>query len=71
MEQGYNNSMESKPNLKIVGEDGNAFNILGLARRSATKAGWSKDKVDKYMTEAMSGDYNHLLATTAKYFNIK
>ena len=63
--------MEDKPNLKIIGQDGNAFNILGLARRAATKAKWSADKIDEYLTEAMSGDYNHLLATTAKYFNVK
>jgi hypothetical protein len=71
MEQRYNNSMESKPDLKIIGEDGNAFNILGLARRAATKAKWPADKIDKYLEEAMSGDYSHLLAITAKYFNVK
>ena len=63
--------MESKPDLKIIGQDGNAFNILGLARSAATKAKWPADKIDEYLTEAMSGDYNHLLATTAKYFNVK
>jgi hypothetical protein len=53
--------------LKLVGEDGNAFAIMGRATRALKKAG--KDNlVDKYINEATSGDYNHLLATTSKWF---
>ena len=57
-----------KPTLKLVGEDGNAFAILGLARRVArdNKMDWEKIK-----TEAMSGDYDHLLQTMMKYFDVE
>lgn len=60
-----------KPKLKIIGENGNAFNILGLAQRAAKKAKWSQDQIDTYMKEAMSGDYNNLLAVTSKYFDVR
>lgn len=57
-----------KPILKILGENGNSFVILGLARRVAlkTKMDWEKIK-----TEAMDGDYDHLLRTMRKYFTVK
>jgi hypothetical protein len=62
--------MNDKPELKLTGEDGNAFNILGLARRAAKKAGWSQEKLDTFMKEAMAGDYDHLLQVTMEYFNV-
>lgn len=61
---------EAKPNLRLVGEDGNAFAILGRARRAARSAGWLKNgKWEAYQKEATAGDYNHLLATTMEWFN--
>lgn len=63
--------MEDKPKLKIIGEDGNAFNILGKATAAARRAKWSKDKITEYQEQAMSGDYNHLLAVTSEYFNVQ
>lgn len=59
-----------KPKLQLIGEDGDALAILGRARRAARKAGWSKEKANKVMQEAMSGDYDHLLQIMMKYFNV-
>jgi len=59
-----------KPKLQLIGEDGNAFVALGKARRVARKAGWSKEKIDEMMQEAKSGDYDHLLQTMIKYFDV-
>lgn len=53
--------MSGKPVLKIVGEDGNAFAILGKAMRVAKANDMDWDKI---MTEATSGDYDHLLQTS-------
>ncbi len=61
---------ETKPVLELVGQDGNAFNVLGLARRAARNAGWPKDQIDAFLNEAMAGDYNHLLATCMDYFEV-
>jgi len=59
-----------KPRLKLIGKDGNAFNLLGLAKRDAKRAGWPQEKVNAFMKEATSGDYDHLLQTCMKYFDV-
>lgn len=59
-----------KPKLKIIGADGNVFNILGLASRAGKRAGWSKEKLDGFLADCMSGDYNHVLATCAEHFEV-
>lgn len=53
--------------MKLVGEDGNAFAIMGRFNKAARKAGWSQDEIDKVLKEARSSDYNHLLATIAEH----
>ncbi len=62
--------MATKPPLTLIGENGNAFVILGLAQRAAQKAGWSQDEISKYRDEAMAGDYDHLLQTTMEFFDV-
>ena len=59
-----------KPMLQLAGEDGNAFAILGKARRVARESGWSQDEIDVMLEEAMSGDYDHLLRTMMRYFDV-
>ena len=60
----------SKPELELVGQDGNVFLILGKAARAAKRAGWSQEKIDKFMEEAKSGDYDHVLQTCMEYFDV-
>jgi hypothetical protein len=60
-----------KVKVKLIGKDGNAFSIMGEVTKAMKKAGMDKEIINKYMEEAMSGDYNHLLATTAKYVDIR
>lgn len=55
-----------KPRCRLIGEDGNAFAIIGRVTTALRKAG-QKDKVDAFMKEATSGDYDHLLATCLEY----
>ena len=52
--------------VRLVGEDGNAFAILGRASKALKRAGLV-DVADEFMGEATSGDYNHLLETVLKY----
>ena len=59
----------TRPKVRLVGEDGNAFAILGRCQHAARKAGWSKEQIDAFMKEATSGDYNHLLATVMDNFD--
>jgi len=57
-----------KPVLKIVGTDGNAFALLGKASRVARQNNMNWNEISK---EAMSGDYDHLLQTLMKYFEVE
>jgi hypothetical protein len=65
--------MEPKyPNVKVelVGEDGNAFAILGACSLAARKAGVPLEERELFMKEAKSGDYDNLLRTCMKWFDI-
>jgi hypothetical protein len=48
---------------ELVGQDGNAFAILGRVGKALRRAGYSQEARDAFMADAQSGDYNHLLAT--------
>jgi len=61
----------NKPKIKLTGTDGNAFSILGIARRAAKSAGWTSIQIEDMMKEAMSGDYNNLIGTVSKYFDVR
>lgn len=60
---------KDKPSLKLLGEDGNAFAILG--KFSKALATHYPDKKEKAMKEAKNGDYDHLLQTVMKYFEVE
>lgn len=53
--------------VRLIGQDGNAFAIIGRVIRAMREAGVSKEIIAEYQKEAMSGDYEHLLATTLEY----
>ena len=55
--------------VKLVGEDGNAFSIMGRVAQAARRAGLSKEEIAAYRVEAMSGNYDNLLHVTMKWFD--
>ena len=57
--------------VKLVGNDGNAFAILGQVSKAMRKGGVLPEEVDKFMDDAMSGDYHHLLQTAMKWVNVE
>lgn len=63
-----------KPPLRLCGEDGNVYNILGLARRAWIRFHGrtleAKKSWDKISTEATSGDYDHALQTLMRNFDV-
>ena len=63
--------IQTRPPVKLTGTDGNAFAVLGVCRRAALEAGWSDDEIAKFMTEAMSGDYDFLIGTAMKHFDVE
>lgn len=56
-----------KPKVKLVGEDGSAYSLMGRVRQALKKAGADQEYIDKYLEEAMSDDYDHLLVVSMEY----
>lgn len=56
--------------VRLVGEDGNAFAILGRVRRAMQRANVSHEDQEKFMEEATSGDYNSLLRTCMSWVSV-
>ena len=61
--------IKKKVKLQLVGLDVNAFAIMGAFQKAARRDGWTKEEIDAVLTECMSGDYNHLLATVMSFTN--
>lgn len=57
--------------VKLIGEDGNAYNLLGITKRALKKAGISDEEIKQFMDEAMSSDYNHLLRTIMDWVEVE
>ena len=57
--------------VQLVGKDGNAFNILGICRRTMKHARLPESEIEAFTTEATSSDYNHLLITCTEWFNVE
>lgn len=57
-------------NVPLVGQDGNAFMIIGAVTRALRQAGASSEEQDEFRNEAMSGDYNHLLQTVMAWVDV-
>ncbi len=57
--------------VALTGQDGNAFAILGRCREAARDAGLLDDEIAAFMDEAMAGDYDHLLQTAMRWFEIR
>lgn len=45
----------------LIGQDGNAFSLIGYFTARANAAGWNNEEIVQVREEAMAGDYNHLL----------
>ena len=56
--------------VELVGENGNAFAILGRVSKALKRGGVSNEEVDIFLNEAKSGDYDHLLQTTMKWVSV-
>jgi hypothetical protein len=50
-----------KAKVRLAGEDGNAWAIMGRVSAGLRRAGNTKEVIDAYTKDAMAGDYNHLL----------
>lgn len=56
--------------VKLIGESGNAFAILGKVQKALIRAGHT-ELAKQYLAEATSGDYDNLLGVTMKYVEVE
>ncbi len=61
----------TKPTVKLIGQNGNAFAIMGNIKRALKRAGADKEYIDEYLKEATSGNYDNLLVVSMKYVNVE
>jgi hypothetical protein len=53
--------------VRLSGEDGNAFAILGAVAKALRRGGAPKSEVDAFVAEATGGDYDHLIQTAMRW----
>lgn len=59
-----------KPKVKLIGKDGNIFNLIGICSRELKRAGQS-DNAKKMSEECFnSGSYNEALQIIMKYCDV-
>ena len=56
--------------VELTGHDGNAFAIMGAVNRGLRQYGIEPDECEKFLAEAKSADYDHLLVTCMKWVTV-
>ena len=62
---------KKKPTCKLVGEDGNAFNVIGLVQRALRKNGQEQEAVEFRKKALSSGSYDELLRLAMEYTEVE
>jgi hypothetical protein len=57
--------------VRLAGEDGNAFVILGKVTKAMKNAGIAQEEIDAFREEATAGDYDHLLQTCLAWVDVE
>jgi hypothetical protein len=60
-----------KVSVKLVGNDANAFGIVGKVAAAMDQAGVPQSEVDAFMHAAMAHDYDHLLQTVMQWVVVR
>ena len=56
--------------VSLVGEDGNAFAILGRVVQALHDAGVPQEERKRFIAEATDGDYDHLVQTVLAWVEV-
>ena len=56
-------------NIDLIGEDGNAFAIMGRVQKAMRREDCTEEEISSIMDEMKSGNYDHLLQTVMKNFS--
>ncbi len=61
---------KKKPNCKLIGEDGNIFNLMGIASKTLRQNGMAEQAVEMRDRICASGSYGEALCIIGDYVNI-
>ncbi len=62
--------MDEKPAVKLIGEDGNVFLIIGRVTKALKRVG-QKERAQEFATRAMSsGSYDEVLGLLDEYVEV-
>ena len=65
-----NKSKQTKPDCPLIGEDGNVFNLVGIAARTLKRNGLSEQAYEMTPKVFGSGSYEEALGIIDEYVNI-
>lgn len=65
-----NKSKQTKPDCPLIGEDGNVFNLVGIAERTLKRNGLSEQASEMTAKVFGSGSYEEALGIIDEYVNI-
>lgn len=57
--------------VKLIGQNSNAFMVMGLVQQAMKRAKVPREEIDQYIEESTSGDYNNLLRTAMRWVNVE
>lgn len=56
--------------VELSSHDGNAFAIISTVRCELRRAGATADEESEFVTEAMSGNFDHVLQTVMQWVEV-
>lgn len=60
----------NKPDYPLIGQDGNVFNLIGIASRTLKENGMSEEAKEMSSRVFASGSYSEALSIIGEYVNI-
>ena len=59
-----------KPKLQLSGSDADAMAIIIAAQRAARTTNWTPEQIGAFRDIVKSGDYDNVLQTCMRYFDV-
>lgn len=57
--------------VRLVGTDSHAFSIISTVERALRRGGVDREVIAEFRKEAMSGDYDNVLATAMRWVEVE
>jgi hypothetical protein len=57
--------------VKLTGEDGNVYFIVGRVIQALADAGVSQETINEFWSEATASDYDHALRTCMRWVDVE